>query len=492
MFLPDDVKRFLNPPNPVEEVTDIHEIIENSKKFEQLNPFPVQTTRIHYLKDKVANEATLLSHINGTYPLIHQDLIPLFVDFINFKINHGTSVEKSIYNQEMNLPKLVDRLLEKRPLVFCGSFDHHTLRNSDMKHGVGMFDGIGKENETPPYVMKDYLSYDEIKLSALIGTSGPTVTINKGDRYNCGEPGFKDTKCCIIPEMEGFQKDNVFIVGLVGTRFERLNVMESQDMFISSKQNTADNNYYFDHSNSDPSLGRDVFAKFYGIKHFPTFDQVKSILSNPSDDSFKMDDFHPPDAKYDEFLHKSLYQKRIQITAETLFIEANDRAIKSGEKSAYVHVVGLGLGVWKKTNEQCQWYVDAFGKVLKDLNLEFISDVDFSWIKTVSNCCGVTNGGMINEKTKIRFSTRDLFEKIDKDKILVVCWAYDGNSYPGNEYWDGSLSASGDPQAACASQVPELHNPLINTKRFRGDNLHIATKDGKVLKYLDFYKKYVK
>ena len=35
-------------------------------------------------------------------------------------------------------------------------------------------------------------------------------------------------------------------------------------------------------------------------------------------------------------------------------------------------------------------------------------------------------------------------------------YAWDGNAFPGNEYWLGMLTASGDPAAACCSNMPEL------------------------------------
>lgn len=71
-------------------------------------------------------------------------------------------------------------------------------------------------------------------------------------------------------------------------------------------------------------------------------------------------------------------------------------------------------------------------------------------------------------------------------KLLVVTYAWDGNSLPGNEFWKGFLGNSGDSAAAASSQIAELHNPHIN-QTVCADNLKIATYNGLVTvqKYID-------
>ena len=70
---------------------------------------------------------------------------------------------------------------------------------------------------------RDYLSYDEGKISALLGASTKTVNINRGDRMNGG----------VVSREDDFEKSGV-IVGLVGPRMNKNGVMESQVTLMSS------------------------------------------------------------------------------------------------------------------------------------------------------------------------------------------------------------------------------------------------------------------
>lgn len=341
----------------------------------------------------------------------------LVQEFLKHKVVHGTDAEKGLY-LSLSWRSMITRLISKRPLVFFGSQDYTVLRNEEhIRNATRSWDRVGttEEHLNTHLKLEDYLSYDEMMLSALLGVSGPSYFVNNGNRNNRGQPGPSGT----------FEERGV-IIGLVGARFERPDHMEST---------------YILPPVANPRMHPDllkIWQKFLGI--------------DPTD----------PDTTFNE----RAYLNRMRITAEMLLWEGNRRA-GDVHKKAYVYIVGLGLGVWQVNENQAELYVELFAQILEDQGHEMrdIGTLEFAWIDVSRETR--TRVREVAEKLDIdvRFSKRNPAAKLPDDKadqLLVLSYAWDSNSFPGNEYWIKMLSASGDPAAACMSTIAELHNPVIN------------------------------
>ena len=87
---------------------------------------------------------------NSTYPLIHEAMLPLIAAWLKYKRQHGSDVEKIMY-ENMNLIQFVQRLLDKRAIQFYGSDDCYKL--IDKSTGSEGWDEVGTDKETEPLVM---------------------------------------------------------------------------------------------------------------------------------------------------------------------------------------------------------------------------------------------------------------------------------------------------------------------------------------------------
>lgn len=158
-----------------------------------------------------------------------------------------------------------------------------------------------------------------------------------------------------------------------------------------------------------------------------------------------------------------MYKARMRISTEALLLEANSRALKEGkERKAYVHSVGLGLGVWMYCEDQISWFVEEVAATLERLSLPHVGTLELVWIDAdqdaVAACKQAGNAAGI----RVLFNRRAPAASLDVDELLVRSWAWDSNSLPSNEYWSGILDDSGDPAAACSTTIAELHNPYVN------------------------------
>jgi len=414
-------------------------LVKKSDLFDKKTPFPTQLNRIQTIagsnkkkKKEIADQA------NSVRPIMHSSVEQIIGLFLAYKREFGSDIEKSFY-AKIKTDAFVDRLLINRPLMFMTGSDQYLLR--DGQKGAGGFESIGTSQEVAPLLLKDYLSYDEMQIAALLGVSVSTFFINNGNRNNSARPGIFGT----------FQEQGV-CVGLVGARFEKPGRMEWQHMIITPEQNNSENGYGV---NADQGSANTHYLKiwetFYGDT-FATYDQAALDMSGRY---IKI--------AHNMYLDTKIYKKRMQMAIVPFLLEANRRGVQGGKK-VYCHVVGLGLGIWQKTPEQAKIMMQVYADCIREASLSNISDIDFSWFPESAKEQRFDLS--LNPDLNIHFSKRNPADKLinnDKDKLLVAMYAWDGNAYPGNEYWAGYLTASRDPAAACYSTIAELQNPLINS-----------------------------
>lgn len=203
--------------------------------------------------------------------------------------------------------------------------------------------------------------------------SSYTDFLNDGNRFNCAVIETDKSKI----EQEGI------IIGLIGPRFEKPNYMEWQDIIISPQQNTAKNGYGFTSEPFDKFTAyRHMWNKFYEQNDF-IYENIKTsdndrFINNGS-----------------AILDKEALIKRYAISFDTLLLEAQSRALKSNKK-AFIHVVGIGLGVWQYTPNQHEIFMQAFEQRLIALGnlLTHVAVIFFSWFP-FDRCGQLENGGFL-------------------------------------------------------------------------------------------------
>ncbi|KAJ8708616.1 hypothetical protein PYW08_009998 [Mythimna loreyi] len=506
---------------PEEEASDdVDELIARSKAFPI--PFPIETVRLEKLKERRSIEK-LKKNIVSTYPLIHERVLLLMTHFLIYKREFGSSIEKELY-KDMGVPQLIDRILTKRAVTFMGQADKYLLltgeegnllegltpgekqqmRGRNFRSTEG-WEAVGTVNQKPPLLLENCLSYDEMKLSALVYVSGHTECINDGERKNSG-----------VVKEENAETDAV-IIGTIGPRFQRHFRMDYEDILITEEQNIPEHGYgeevtpttclnvlkntYVRNNTSAKHMWRQMWSEFYQV-HSYTYEELTSYVTLGSNKT--------PESKYIERYVKlnkpghvfdnEVYYKRISVLAETVLIEADARA-READKMAYVNVIGCGLGVWKISKHQVDVYVLSVTERVKHLLrkdlLQHVSDVNFAWIQPSDSIIAMfpnSSGEGPNAAHKlflenkrhpkgginVQIQKREPSAKLtgeDEGKLLVMTYPWDGNAHPGNEFWLGSLKSSGDPAAACSTQVSELHNAHIN-RGLRAPRTRVAAATG--------------
>eukprot|EP01083_Nonionella_stella_P302908 1046243_1 len=287
--------------------TMLEQYSERITAFEKhICKFPLDTNSI-ITQTKYLPSEQVYAHMQQCYPLIHGSVLLLAYRFIHIKKMYGTAIEKQLY-KTMSVTQLFDRLATKRSVAFYQPNDRYLLRNGHKHANKWNLIGTDKESEITDLdqmngitqkmkpTLSEYLSYDELILSALCGISSPTHFINDGSRRNGG-------RC-----MANYPLQAIY-VGLVGARFEKHHVMEHLLMAISPTQNTAQNGFgcnddtdtkqttedidnvfddtLFMNKMETVQNGRDMllntFASFYGQNGLPTYNEIATKYENKNE-----------------------------------------------------------------------------------------------------------------------------------------------------------------------------------------------------------------
>eukprot|EP01041_Mallomonas_annulata_P011756 gene11756-24654_t len=470
----------IHDENPA--ATFVGKLISRSDDFfGSLNAELPTSNRIRFIlkENKVISEQDIWNDAKSTRVIAHSSVPKLLDSFLGIKRNFGSDKEKELY-LEMTRSQLFHRLMVCRPLIFYTEQDVYLLNDKDKTYDAGGFENLHIDGQDASGKLKlsNLMSYEEMPLAALLSVSVPTRFINKGGRYNEG----------VLETMtDEYQPSGIFI-GSVGARFEVPDRMEWTHMMITEEQNIPEKGYgpdadetlpqtkllrmwadfYLRQMADDKSVAGGGGASTSASPYFMTYNQVCSMTAKELNERFVT--IIDPYTSKKRFLDKIVYKKRMRAVIEPFLLDANARA-EVAEKQAYVHAVGLGLGVWRVAPEQTDLMLEVYDEVFESVPLPHISDIDFSYFKDE---LGETTRPFdkIGNKVQWHFSRRDPAERLDDtNKILVAQYAWDSNSYPGNEYWFGSLAASGDPAAACCSTIGELQNPSIHPEAFESNRL---------------------
>jgi len=440
------------------------DLIQTSKSFfENANKHAnnqLKETRANSIENLIKSGAATREQIaedaKNTHPIAHTETRQLIQDFLDHKRANGSEVEKKLYANMTPEAYLQERAIGKRPLMFMGAMDSYILRDgTNVPQGDSAgWQKVGTNQESGKLLLRDYNSYDEMQINALIGIRTPTHFINNGRRNNFAQK-----------DIEGSYEKRGVLVGLVGCRFEKPGLMDYQHMVITREQNTVANGYG---PNGDAQKAQNMahFAKQYRQPHFPSFEEAeREYNANPNGKYLQITDKNGETM----YFNKEVYKERMRMVIEPFLNDANQQAKEQG-KMAYVHAVGLGLGAWahingvKCDNELGKLQVEVYNELLRNNTYPNIGNVNFSWFPDGAK------GNLDNTKignTDIVFSKRNPADPLtgnDAGKLLVAQYAWDGNSAAHNEYWAGQLNNSGDPAAGCCSTSPELSNPDINKR----------------------------
>jgi hypothetical protein len=277
-------------------------IVKNSKEFEDNTnvAFPTSNNRVEILLQR---KRTTLEQIGQHASSVRINCLRSVAD-----ASRRLQVTSSASRQAFLV-----RCVRDRPLVFYTRHDIAVLR--DGTAASGRFDDIGTEDEKPPLVLRDYISYKEMVFSALLTVSSYVTFINDMNRDNAGRTG----------DAGSFEEVGV-LVGAVGARCERSDQMETLFIIVDKSRSTPANGY----GEAGSKTGRyrdllDAVAPLYALSHFPTYDEASAELNSGQSTRFEL-------LKTGNLLDTLAFRRRISIPLTTILCDAETRGEEAGKQ----------------------------------------------------------------------------------------------------------------------------------------------------------------
>lgn len=276
-----------------------------------------------YIPEQFCSTSALTAMAKSTRPFLAKELYERLGSFMTFmKGLPGIEGQKyqSIYDS-MTPEMFIKRLLVKRPIVFLTSDDIYVLRD-DMNISSGRHDYKWKSltvtaDPDPRFNLKEYISYDEMLVSALINVSTPTLFLNGIEKK-------------ISPNAQLFGNHEPFGIfcGLVGARLEKGGYMEHRLLYPKDR---------FEHHchKSDEFWIKSIYSDAFPEGKIPTSDEIKnnSIYGTI----------------YCDNINVIFLRKRLLLSAIPFLIESNNRGVEGNVNVAsWVAPIGMGKRETKK------------------------------------------------------------------------------------------------------------------------------------------------
>lgn len=426
--------------------------------------FQLKSNVFLYLISETRTKESLIEMAETTRPFIAKEIWDLLEQFMSFMKNlpdlEGENY-RAVYSN-MTAAGLVKRLLTKRPIVFLNSTDENILRENplSLRSGKDKWNNVARNLEYVqagwPY-LQEYISYDEMTLSALVNMSTPTYFVSDGSLRNA----FEEPRSPYI--LQGI------LCGLIGARLEKNGFMEHRFVFPRDKNNLTFDDVHL----ADGFWINNVYSKAFPEGKIPTLDNIKN---NP--DLYR--------DIYVNGINVVYLKKRLSLSVIPFIEEAANRGFEKTQK-IIASVPSIGAGVWRgivDTKTILNLIVTTVLEYLdNNFDIEKLSYLEAMFLPVVDNDlyskyspqkqiksvrANATSievkfdGKVLMIFNQRRFVAQTLPEQF-RSSLVVAGYAWDGNSYPGNEYWIGSFG-SFDPQAILCSLLGQFQNPEVNVE----------------------------